>query len=181
MYRGEVGADQLNRALQERLNPKEQLGLPHAGRALRVGDKVMQIRNNYEKEVFNGDIGRVSGVDRVEQQAIVDFPGRGEVVYEIADLNELVTAYAITVHKSQGSEYRVIVLPLLTQHYVMLQRNLLYTALTRARELVVIVGTKKALAIAIKNNRVTQRHSRLAQKLSQAASHQDVPPYPSGQ
>jgi exodeoxyribonuclease V alpha subunit len=168
MYRGEVGADQLNRALQGRLNPKEDLGLPHAGRELRVGDKVMQIRNNYEKEVFNGDIGRVIGVDRVEQQATVSFPGRGEVLYELADLNELVPAYAITVHKSQGSEYRAAVLPLLTQHYVMLQRNLLYTALTRAKELAVIVGTKKALAIAIKNDRVAKRNSRLAAKLKQA-------------
>jgi len=167
MYRGEVGADKLNRALQERLNPAEELGLPHAGRELRVGDKVMQIRNNYEKDVFNGDMGRISEVDRVEQQVSVLFPGRGPVEYEIADLNELVPAYAITVHKSQGSEYRAIVLPLLTQHYVMLQRNLLYTALTRAKELAVLVGTKKALAIAIKNNQVAQRHSQLAAKLSQ--------------
>ncbi|MBI1744412.1 ATP-dependent RecD-like DNA helicase [Candidatus Acetothermia bacterium] len=169
MYRGEVGADKLNRALQERLNPSEELGLPHAGRELRVGDKVMQIRNNYEKDVFNGDIGRVSDVDRIEQQVSVLFPGREQVEYEISDLNELVPAYAITVHKSQGSEYRAIVLPLLTQHYVMLQRNLLYTALTRAKELVVLVGTKKALAIAIKNNQVAKRNSQLAMKLSQAA------------
>ncbi|MBI1741882.1 ATP-dependent RecD-like DNA helicase [Candidatus Acetothermia bacterium] len=165
MYRGEVGADQLNRALQERLNPAEELGLPHAGRELRVGDKVMQIRNNYEKDVFNGDIGRVLDVDRIEQQVSVLFPGRGRVEYEVADLSELVPAYAITVHKSQGSEYRAIVLPLLTQHYVMLQRNLLYTALTRAKELAVLVGTKKALMIAIKNNPVVQRNSQLALKL----------------
>ncbi|HED04913.1 MAG TPA: ATP-dependent RecD-like DNA helicase, partial [Candidatus Fraserbacteria bacterium] len=121
--------------------------------------------NDYEKDVFNGDIGRVRLADPIEQQLVVSYPGRGEVLYELADLSDLVIAYAITVHKAQGSEYRAVVLPWLTQHYIMLQRNLLYTAVTRARELVVIVGTKRALWLAIRNDKQVRRYSGLAGRL----------------
>jgi len=168
MYRGAAGADNLNRLLQERLNPQEAFSLPFTSRRFRLGDKVMQIRNNYEKEVFNGDIGRIAGLDRVNQQVKVEFPDRGPVPYDVADLGELVLAYAITIHKSQGSEYRAVVMPILTQHYVMLQRNLLYTGITRARELVVIVGSKKALWIAVRNDKQQLRYSRLATRLAES-------------
>jgi exodeoxyribonuclease V alpha subunit len=167
MYRGAAGVEALNRALQERLNPARDASaaLRYGGRAFRIEDKVMQIHNDYEKEVFNGDIGRVAAADPSEGQLVVRFPGRGEVVYQLADLSDLVIAYAITVHKSQGSEYRAVVLPWLSQHYIMLQRNLLYTAVTRAKELVVIVGTKKALGIALRNDVQARRYSGLAEKL----------------
>jgi exodeoxyribonuclease V alpha subunit len=133
-------------------------------RNLRVGDKVMQVRNNYDYEVFNGDIGRISSVDPIEKQVLISFPEK-VVRYDIADLNELVLAYATTVHKAQGSEYPAVVIPLLTQHYMMLQRNLLYTAITRAKELVVIVGTKEALGIALRNNKVVERNSHLGSRI----------------
>jgi exodeoxyribonuclease V alpha subunit len=129
----------------------------------------MQIRNNYDYDVFNGDIGRVTGVDYIEKQVTIRFPEKS-VVYDMADLNELVLAYGITVHKAQGSEYPAVVVPLMTQHYMMLQRNLLYTAITRAKELVVLVGTKKALGMAIRNNKVVERNSYLAERLQQALS-----------
>ena len=163
MRRGTVGTDNLNRQLQEALNA-DQPETVRGGRNFRVGDKVMQVRNNYDYEVFNGDIGRISGVDPVEKQILISFPEK-VVRYDIADLNELVLAYATTVHKSQGSEYTAVVIPLLTQHYLMLQRNLLYTAITRAKELVVIVGTKEALGIAIRNNKVVERNSHLASRI----------------
>lgn len=166
MYRGAAGADNLNSLLQERLNPKEPLNLPFTSRRFRIGDKVMQIHNDYEKDVFNGDIGQIVAVDREEQKMMVEFPDRGVVPYEAADLNELVLAYAITIHKSQGNEYRAVVMPILTHHYVMLQRNLLYTAITRAKELVVIVGTKKALGIAVRNDRQQLRYSHLSARLA---------------
>lgn len=170
MYRGAAGVDALNRTLQQRLNPQASSFLFSGGRQFRRGDKVMQVRNNYEKDVFNGDIGRVAAVDPVEGQLMVEYPGRGpsstRVLYETADLGELVPAYAVTVHKAQGSEYRAVVLPWLTQHYMMLQRNLLYTAVTRAKELVVIVGTKKALSIAIRNNQQAKRYSGLVSRLA---------------
>lgn len=163
MYRGETGANNLNRVLQDLLNPKGQ-ELTRAGTRFRVGDKVMQVRNNYDKDVFNGDLGRVLAIDDVEQVVTVRFQER-TASYEFAELDELVLAYAVSVHKSQGAEYRAVVMPLTTQHYVMLQRNLLYTAITRARELVVLVGTKKALAMAVNNNQVSQRHTTLAQRI----------------
>ena len=122
----------------------------------RVGDKVMQIRNNYDKDVFNGDIGRITGIDAIEQVIGVAFPERA-VSYDFAELDEIVLAYATSVHKSQGSEYRAVILPLTTQHYMMLQRNLLYTGITRARDFVVLVGMKRALGIAVKNNQVAER------------------------
>ena len=160
MRRGTIGTDNLNGRLQETLNTNLTETV-RGGRNFRVGDKVMQVRNNYDYEVFNGDIGRISSVDSIEKQVLISFPEK-VVRYDMADLNELVLAYATTVHKAQGSEYPAVVIPLLTQHYVMLQRNLLYTAITRAKELVVIVGTREALGIAIRNNKVVERNSHLA-------------------
>jgi exodeoxyribonuclease V alpha subunit len=163
MNKGTVGVNNLNAELQKALNPGEG-GVSRGGNSFRIHDKVMQIRNNYDKEVFNGDIGRVFQINDEDQEIKVLFDDR-MVGYDYADLDELVPAYAVTVHKSQGSEYPAVVIPVMTQHYMMLQRNLIYTAVTRGRKLVVLVGTKKALAIAVKNNRTEQRHSLLKQRL----------------
>ncbi|HTP30168.1 MAG TPA: ATP-dependent RecD-like DNA helicase [Anaeromyxobacteraceae bacterium] len=163
MHRGLLGAMNLNVELQSLLN-HEGASVVHGSRLFRAGDKVMQIRNNYDLEVFNGDIGRIDGLDETEGTVSVQFDGR-LVTYERADLDELVLAYACSIHKSQGSEYPCVVLPIHTQHYVMLQRNLLYTGITRARRLVVLVGTKRALAIAVKNDRTEARFTQLAAQL----------------
>ncbi|HUX77298.1 MAG TPA: ATP-dependent RecD-like DNA helicase [Anaerolineae bacterium] len=166
MYRGACGVANLNARLQEALNPAS----PHkverrlGGRAFRVGDKVMQVRNNYERDVYNGDIGRVTGIDPVEQTLTVTIDGR-PVIYDWGEADELAHAFAVSVHKSQGSEYPAVVMPMLTQHYMMLQRNLLYTAITRARQLVVLVGTRRAIGIAVHNNKVRERHSGLSVRL----------------
>ncbi len=166
MHRGPVGTLNLNRVLQEALNPAgEQVDV--MGRRFKVGDKVMHLRNNYRKEVFNGDIGIVDSIDLDAERAEVDYDGR-KVPYNFMELDELSLAYAISVHKSQGSEYPAVVIPLLTQHYIMLQRNLLYTALTRGKQLVVMVGTAKALHVALKNDRPRQRRSTLARRLNRA-------------
>ncbi len=164
MHRGLVGAQNLNTALQEALNPVGK-AVERAGRAFRVGDKVMQIRNNYDKDVYNGDWGRIRDLDLEARELVVEFDGR-RVTYDLSELEELQLAYAVSVHKSQGSEYPAVILPLLTQHYVMLQRNLLYTAITRARKLAVLVGTRKALAIAIRNDRRSDRHTLLRERLA---------------
>ena len=161
MYRGETGANNLNRVLQDELNPKGQ-EMTRGGIRFRVGDKVMQVRNNYDRDVFNGDIGRVQGIE--DDILRVRFQDR-IIEYEFSELDELVLAYAMSVHKSQGAEFRAVVMPLTTQHYMMLQRNLLYTAITRARELVVLVGTKPALGMAVRNNRVAERHTTLSQRI----------------
>ncbi len=166
MYRGACGVSNLNEMLQEALNPpsprkrEKRVG----GRVFRVGDKVMQIRNNYDKDVYNGDIGRVTRINTTAQTLtarIDDSP----VVYDWVELDELVHAFAISVHKSQGAEYTAVVMPVLTQHYLLLQRNLLYTAVTRAKELVVLVGTRKAIWIAVNNDTVSERHSGLSVRL----------------
>jgi exodeoxyribonuclease V alpha subunit len=167
MHRGEIGSQNLNLVLQNALNPGG-ITLETAGRTFRINDKVMQIRNNYDKDVFNGDIGRIRGIDHEDGEIRVEFDGRS-VKYGFSELDELVHAYAISIHKSQGSEYPAVVFPLLTQHFMMLQRNLLYTAVTRARKLVVIVGSKKALAIAVKNNRTQSRFTLLKERLSPGA------------
>ncbi len=165
MYRGRAGVDALNQSLQEKLNPPGRRAERRLmGRLFRVGDKVMQTRNNYDKEVYNGDIGRVYSFDFEEQSMMVRIDGR-TVPYDFSECDELVHAYAISVHKSQGSEYPVVVMPLLTQHYMMLQRNLLYTAITRARQKVVLVGTRKAIAIAVRNDKIAQRYSGLDWRL----------------
>jgi exodeoxyribonuclease V alpha subunit len=163
MRRGTIGSENFNKRLQEILNPSPEEAI-RGGRDFRVGDKVMQIRNNYDYDVFNGDIGRITDVDLVEKLVTIQFPEK-RVAFDMADLNELVLAYGITVHKAQGSEYPAVVIPLMTQHYLMLQRNLLYTGITRAKELVVLVGTKKALGMAIRNNKVVERNSFLAERL----------------
>ncbi len=124
----------------------------------------MQIRNNYDKAVFNGDIGRITRIGSDSQKVTIAFEGR-DVLYEHSDLDEIVLAYAISVHKSQGSEYPAVIIPILMQHYLLLQRNLIYTAVTRGKKLVVMVGTKKALSIGVKNDRVRKRHSRLRDRL----------------
>jgi exodeoxyribonuclease V alpha subunit len=162
--RGPLGAEILNAALRALLNP-EGPEIHRGGHSLRVGDKVMQLRNNYDLEVWNGDIGRVSGIDEVEQRVRVVYDGR-EVAYDFASLDEMSPAYACTIHKSQGSEFPCVVIPLHSTHYVMLQRNLLYTAITRAKRLVVLVGEERALRIAVGNRRVRARHTRLAERLT---------------
>jgi exodeoxyribonuclease V alpha subunit len=163
MHRGVIGAENLNKVLQEALN-NSQVQLPRGGKIYKLGDKVMQIKNDYDKEVFNGDIGRITRIDSEEQEVTVDFDGR-QVEYDFSDLNELVLAYAVSVHKSQGSEYPVVVMPVHISHYMLLQRNLIYTGVTRARKLVIIVGTKKALRIGIRNNKIRKRFTGLCKKL----------------
>jgi exodeoxyribonuclease V alpha subunit len=164
MKRGLLGSANLNAVLRETLNPHGQ-SLTRGGHTLRTGDKVMQIRNNYDLEVWNGDIGRITHIDEEEQRLHVAFDGR-EVAYEITAMDELALAYACSIHKAQGSEYPCVVIPLHTQHYVMLQRNLLYTGITRAKRLAVLVGETRALATAVANRRVLKRFSRLAERLA---------------
>ena len=194
MRRGMLGTESFNKRLQEVLNPeytvspvshpleKSRFGVqtyrqvPRRGEVpspvsrtaggFRVGDKVMQVRNNYDYDVFNGDIGRVVAIEHLDKKVYIQFSDK-QVAYDTADLGELVLAYATTVHKAQGSEYPVVVIPLHTQHYLMLQRNLLYTGITRAKERVVIVGTKRAIGICIRNNQVMERNSYLAERLQE--------------
>ena len=163
MNRGPLGTDNLNAVLRDLLNP-EGVTVTRGGHSLRVGDKVMQVRNNYDLEVFNGDIGRVKAIDEVEQIVTVAVDHR-EVVYDFGSIDELTLAYACSIHKSQGSEYPCVVIPLHTTHYVMLQRNLLYTALTRAKRLAILVGEERALRVAVGNKRVRPRFTRLAERL----------------
>jgi len=163
MHRGTVGAGNLNQQLQTVLNPGEG-GVTRGERAYRVNDKVMQIRNNYDKEIFNGDIGRVTAIAWESREVTVTIDGR-EIVYDFGDLDEIVPAYAVSVHKSQGSEYPAVIIPIVTQHYILLQRNLIYTAVTRGKKLVVIVGSRKAMAIGINNNKTRQRFTRLKYRL----------------
>jgi exodeoxyribonuclease V alpha subunit len=171
MHKGLVGTANLNRQLQASLNPGED-GVQRADRIYRVDDKVMQMRNNYDKEVFNGDIGRITQIRPEEREVMISFEDR-EIGYDFFDLDEIVLAYAVSVHKSQGSEYPAVVIPVLTQHYVLLQRNLIYTAVTRGRHLVVMVGTRKALAIGVNNNKIQKRHTRLRFRLSGLAYRQN--------
>ena len=163
MQRGVVGASNLNQLLQESVNPGQD-GLRRGGYVFRPRDKVMQIRNNYEKEVFNGDIGTVDRVDLEDRTLTVRFDDR-LVEYDATELDELVLAYATTIHKAQGSEYPVVVMPVLMTHYVMLQRNLLYTGITRAKKGLVLVGTKKAIAHAVRTVTVTRRNTKLSERL----------------
>jgi exodeoxyribonuclease V alpha subunit len=166
LYRGPAGVSLLNERLQEKLNPpapsKPERKL--YGTLFRLGDKVMQTQNNYDKDVYNGDIGFIRAMDLVEQTLTADFDGR-PVTYDWSDADQLTLAYVVSVHKAQGSEFPVIVMPVVTQHYMMLQRNLLYTAVTRARELCVLTGSRRAISIAIHNNKVTQRFSALEWRL----------------
>jgi exodeoxyribonuclease V alpha subunit len=164
MHRGVVGAGNLNHQLQAVLNPGEG-GITRGDRSYRVNDKVMQIRNNYDKDVFNGDIGRITAIAWESREVLISIDGR-EVVYDFSDLDEIVPAYAVSVHKSQGSEYPAVIIPIVTQHYILLQRNLIYTAVTRGKELVVIVGSRKAMTIGVNNNKIRQRYTRLCHRLS---------------
>lgn len=164
MQRGVVGAANLNMALQTVLNPG-QVSLNRSGYSFRQGDRVMQLRNNYDKEVFNGDLGYIEKVDMEDRTLFVCFDGR-TVEYDVSELDELTLAYATTIHKSQGSEYPIVVMPVLMTHYVMLQRNLIYTGITRAKKICVLVGTKKALSFAIRNLSVLKRNTKLKERLN---------------
>lgn len=163
MHKGIIGAGNLNAELQKTLN-KEETAITKGFRTFKLKDKVMQIKNNYDKDVFNGDIGFVSGIDKENQEITVIFDGK-PVKYEFADIDELVLAYSCSIHKSQGSEFPAVVIPVMTTHYIMLQRNLIYTGITRGKRLVVLVGTKKALAIAVKNNKPVNRYTLLEHRL----------------
>lgn len=164
MQRGTVGAGNLNIELQKALNPSS-ASLARGGYTFRQGDKVMQIRNNYDKNVFNGDIGYITAVDTTERTLSITFDNR-VVEYDITELDEIVLAYAVTIHKSQGSEFPVVVMPVTMKHFVMLQRNLIYTGITRAKKICVLVGTTKALAYAIRNNTVSKRNTKLKERLN---------------
>ena len=165
MNRGGLGARSLNIELQNALNPPGEIRIERFGWTFCPGDKVMQVENDYDKDVYNGDLGVVSGIDMEEGELTVDFDGR-DVNYSFGELDELVLAYATTIHKSQGSEYPAVVIPLTTQHYPMLQRNLVYTGVTRGKRLVVLVGQRKALAIAVKGSRARSRWSKLREWLA---------------
>lgn len=168
MARGMVGARALNLELQKALNPPNEHSLQKFGWSFSVRDKVMQIQNNYQKEVYNGDIGIIKDIDREEGEVVITFDGR-DITYDVNELDEIALSYAMTIHKSQGSEYPVVIIPLITQHYAMLQKNLVYTAITRGKGLVILVGQKKALAIAVKNNKATKRWSMLEDRLVRGA------------
>jgi exodeoxyribonuclease V alpha subunit len=164
MHKGEVGTVVLNRLLQERLNPDGR-ELARGQRAYREGDRILQLRNNYDKDVFNGDLGRILTIDTQDETLTAEFDGR-EVEYGFDELDEIGLAYAISVHKSQGSEYPAVVMPVVTQHYMLLQRNLIYTGLTRARKLAVLLGSRRALHMGLGNERGRMRHTSLAVRLA---------------
>lgn len=163
MRKGVVGVTNLNIELQKVLNTRTE-GITRGGKAFKIGDKVMQIKNNYDKDVFNGDIGRIADVDNECQQVKIAFDEK-LVEYDFCDLDEITLAYAISVHKSQGSEFPVIIMPVLMQHYMMLQRNLIYTGITRGKKLVILIGAKKALTIGIKNDKTQRRYTYLRNRL----------------
>ncbi|WP_088225263.1 ATP-dependent RecD-like DNA helicase [Desulfosporosinus sp. FKB] len=163
MQRGETGAANLNGVLQDALNSSN-TSIKYGGTVYKLGDKIMQIKNNYDKNVFNGDIGGITKIDTEDRTLVLDFDGH-EVEYDATELDEVVLAYATTIHKSQGSEYKIVVAPLTMQHYVMLQRNLLYTCVTRAKKIFVLVGAKKAISMAVRNNMTSKRNTLLAERL----------------
>ena len=172
LYKGTAGVTRLNRILQGILNP-EGRHLLRGQTLFRVGDKVMQLKNNYEKEVFNGDIGRIEEIDQEKETVTVKFPDKS-VTYQGYELNQLTLSYAVSVHKSQGSEYPAIIMPVIVSHYIMLQRNLLYTALTRAKKLAILIGEKRALFIAIKNDKAIKRYTKLAERIAEKKREESV-------
>ena len=166
MNRGAGGARALNLALQAALNADNgQPAVERFGFTYRIGDKVMQVENNYDREVFNGDIGFIAKIDHDEGEVTIQMDGR-PVAYPLGEMDEVVLAYATTIHKSQGSEYPAVVIPVVTQHYAMLQRNLLYTGMTRGKRLVVLVGQRKAVAIAVRGTQGRRRWSKLQELLA---------------
>lgn len=174
MYRGEVGADALNRDLQDLLNPG-QIEVERSGKRYRVGDKIMQIRNDYDREVWNGDVGQLTHIDKQGAKLYVRFPER-EHQYGFEELSDLLPAYAISVHRSQGSEYTAVVVPVTTDHFLMLRRSLIYTAVTRGKKLVVLVGSRKALEMAVRNNDDGKRWSGLCERLRDLRRQDGVKP-----
>jgi exodeoxyribonuclease V alpha subunit len=178
MHKGGAGTEELNRALQAALNPPrdDAPSVTHGGRAFRMGDKVMQVRNDYDRDVFNGDVGHVLVAETIEDEAAltVEFDGR-PVRYQAEALDQLELAYAVSVHKSQGSEYPAVVLPLVMQHFMMLRRNLLYTAVTRGKRLVVLVGAERAIRRAVEEAGADRRNTGLAERLRAGTSTRVVP------
>ncbi|MCX7666572.1 MAG: ATP-dependent RecD-like DNA helicase [Gemmataceae bacterium] len=175
MNKSELGVRNINLQLQQALNPPEKgrAQVERFGWTFRVGDKVLQTHNNYQKEVFNGDIGKIVGIDDQESEVLVEFEGRN-VLYDFGELDELMLAYCTTIHKSQGSEYPAVVIPLHTQHYLMLQRNLLYTGITRGKQIVIVIGSRKAFEMAIRNQERAMRFSLLRERLVAVESHEST-------
>src|SRR5262249_990635 len=174
MKTSELGSQALNLRLQEVLNPaRGQMEVGRFGWKFRVGDKVLQTQNDYKKDVFNGDIGRISAIDEHEREVLIDYDGRVGP-YDFGELDEITLAYALTIHKSQGSEYPAVIIPLHTQHFKLLQRNLLYTGVTRGKKLVVLVGSRKALEIAVHNHDTVRRCSMLRQRLQEIGDVKEV-------
>jgi len=165
MQKGDAGAQNMNIVLQEALNPTE-VSIKYGGIVYRLNDKVMQTRNNYDKNVFNGDIGTIVEIDMEDKTLVIRFD-EYNVNYDVTELDEIVLAYATTVHKSQGSEYKIVIAPFTMQHYIMLQRNLLYTCVTRAKKVFILIGSKKAVAIAVSNNKIKRRNTRLSARLAE--------------
>jgi exodeoxyribonuclease V alpha subunit len=170
MNRGSLGVRELNARLQQELNPvrPNEPVVERFGWQFRVRDKVIQTENDYDKDVFNGDIGQITGIDVVEREVTIQFDSR-KVVYDFGELDEIALAYAITIHKSQGSEFPAVVIPLAMQQYLLLQRNLVYTSVTRGKKMVVLIGQKAALATALRNNQTSRRFSGLLQRLTKSA------------
>jgi len=166
MQRGIIGTRNLNKVVQELLNPPNPLKaeINRGSNIFRVGDRVIQLKNDYEREVFNGDLGKIAEIDPVEQKMIINYDGRS-VSYDYADLNEVGLAWAISIHKSQGSEYPVVILPLYMQHFLLLSRNLFYTGLTRAKKLALVIGSEKAIGFTVKQQKEQQRYTRLEERL----------------
>jgi len=171
MNRGEVGTGNLNRVLQKLINPPSSLKyeLIFGGIIFRVGDRVMQLKNDYEREVFNGDLGIVIGINLTQKEVTVEIDER-EIIYDEADLLHLTLAWATSIHKSQGSEYPVVILPISTQHHILLSRNLFYTGLTRAKKLAIVVGSTKAISMAVNQVQQQQRHTLLTKRLATQSS-----------
>ena len=168
MNKTDLGVASLNARLQGALNPdRGQPWVERFGQKFRAGDRVLQTQNNYKKQIYNGDLGVIAGIDEMNRELVVRFDGR-EVPYDFGELDELSLAYALSIHKSQGSEYPAVVMPLHTQHFMMLQRNLLYTGLTRARKLAVLVGSTRALKLAVDRQDTRERHTALGERMREA-------------